>query len=280
MMFESIEGFAHIDTDTEDVIQRGEPIRLQLQKEEAGIYRTAAAGAVGVLPGLQKLRQLCNFSLTTEQKEGEGEEEEEESHYVRATSDLSSQDLPALYPSTALYPSAVQTGITPTGSDTPSALLPLPLPLPLPVDKDKDKDEDKDKDFVVPKPLAKKQKPFLAPKQKQTGAGVANRYPDTSTSSSTSTSSFTKPYLTQTQTQTQIQALLDRSPKLRALDCLLASLRQLSPEEKVVVVSNFTSTLSEVKRLSQLRGYVIVLSCLVRGLRILFICWGYVYVYV
>ena len=52
-----------------------------------------------------------------------------------------------------------------------------------------------------------------------------------------------------------IDQLLQGSSKLMALDVFLRVLRQISPEEKAVVVSNFTSTLSYIETLAKIRGW-------------------------
>lgn len=52
-----------------------------------------------------------------------------------------------------------------------------------------------------------------------------------------------------------VAELLERSSKLHALDVLLATLRQQKPDEKAVVVSNFTSSLDFVEALAHERGY-------------------------
>ena len=50
--------------------------------------------------------------------------------------------------------------------------------------------------------------------------------------------------------------MLQRSVKLRVLDAFLTTLRQQSPREKVVVVSNFTSALTVVQGLADSRGWM------------------------
>ena len=52
-----------------------------------------------------------------------------------------------------------------------------------------------------------------------------------------------------------VAELLARSSKLHALDVLLATLRLRKPDEKAVIVSNFTSTLDLVEALARDRGY-------------------------
>ena len=52
-----------------------------------------------------------------------------------------------------------------------------------------------------------------------------------------------------------IDQLLQGSSKLTALDVFLRVLRQISPDEKAVVVSNFTSTLGHIEKLAKERGW-------------------------
>ena len=49
--------------------------------------------------------------------------------------------------------------------------------------------------------------------------------------------------------------LLRDSAKLRVLDGLLTSIRQLQPAEKVVVVSNFTTSLDAVETIARYRRH-------------------------
>ena len=60
--------------------------------------------------------------------------------------------------------------------------------------------------------------------------------------------------------------LLNDSAKLRVLDGLLTSIRQLQPAEKVVVVSNFTTSLDAVEAIARYRRhtrFVYCVSCVV-----------------